>query len=335
MENGQSVIIDGRAIANHILDELRLTIQTLPAPPTLVVILIGDNEGSLAYIRQKQKAAEQIGAQLLLFQFPETISQSSLLQALTDMQEGRGDQWQKFLSPTNHECITTNDPPSAIIVQRPLPAQIDYRAVLEAIDPKLDIDGFHPDSRFASPVALAVMQIMAEALGTTINDLQTQTNDLNVTLVGVGDTAGKPIFDTLQKHGITCHTVMSETPNQKDQTNKADILIVAVGKPKLVTPDWVKIGAIVIDVGISREATSLVGDVDPNVAKIARAITPVPGGVGPVNVAYLMKNLVEAAKTTTNDWWYYTAGNEQYSYDYNEEQMHFRSAARHQPLIIF
>lgn len=284
-----ATLIDGKAISQEILSGLAVEIKELQNPPLLAVILVGNNEASLAYIRQKQKAATLIGAKVTVYQLPETISQSDLLRAIADIQEGRGVEWQQY---TSSDQSTAK--PDAIIVQRPLPETIDYAAVLEAINPAMDIDGFHANSPFDPPVAMAVLEAIAHALSVSVEELPTRIAEMPIALVGAGDTAGKPILKTLEKYGITCTVVNRDTENPKEVTKTADIVIVAVGKPKLITAEWISPQSIVIDVGISRGTEGLVGDVDEGVSKIAKAITPVPGGIGPLNVACLMQNLVDA-----------------------------------------
>ncbi len=282
-------IIDGRAIANQILDGLKIQIAKMDRPPVLAIILVGQNEGSVAYIRQKQKAADTIGVKIQLFTFPDTISTDELANAVQDIQLGKIGEWEQYLQA---EAVKTK--PNAIIVQRPLPAQIDYTKILDAIEPNMDVDGFHPNSPFAAPVAEAVLSVLQELMPK--DTLATR----HIVLIGTGETAGKPILHLLEIQGLQVETIHRTTQNPQAIAKMADILITATGKASLVTKDWVKPGAIVIDVGISRiedetGKMKLSGDCDPSVAEVAGYLTPVPGGIGPINVACLMKNLVKAA----------------------------------------
>lgn len=321
-----TTIFDGKTFSQIILNDVKLQVKSAAQTPVLAIILVGDNEGSKAYIRQKLKAAAQVGLQTVVYHFQETISQQSLLKALTDIQAGRGPssvqdsgeakgEWVHFLN----NPIKLFPRPHAVIVQRPLPNHIDYDEVLAVIDPTRDIDGFHPKSPFFAPVAIAVWEILCSILSTpsfrhsgmaripstedsvlSQKDVEEQLKSMKIVLVGYGETAGKPIAKLFSSKGIELTIITHETINPAETAQQADILISAVGKPSLVKPDWVKPEAILIDVGISRimqqESTAkLQGDIAPEAYEIASYITPVPGGVGPVNVACLMRNVLLAA----------------------------------------
>lgn len=272
--------IDGRAIADAILDELKTpaaALGKLDRQPTLVVILIGDDPGSLSYIRQKQKAAETVGIRLIFehldanpVQLPVTLT------SLID----------KYNSdPAVH----------ALIIQRPVPGlNPTEMGLLQTIKPGKDVDGFVPVSKFIVPVAAAVWKILDQIYkpAQLSQLLQTKT----VVVIGRGDTAGKPISEYLSRY-CTTSVINSQTPNPNRITATADIIISCVGKPDILGPHNIKPGATLISVGLSRGTNGkLVGDYDQEkISGIAGFYTPTPGGVGPVNVACLMANVIQAA----------------------------------------
>jgi len=259
--------IDGRAIANHILDNLQTHVSALKErgiTPTLAVIQIGDDPGSNAYIRQKQKSAEQIGAKLILCHVSSITYQAELQKLI-----------QKY-----------NDDPSVhgIIVQRPLPKNLHA----EQIRLSKDVDGFLPDSPYPVPVVSAVLTILGDRI-----------NSKKIAVIGRGETAGKPIADALIKRGYDLSIIHSQTPNPEEIIKTADIVISCVGRRHVVRRHNIKKGAILISVGLSRDSEGkLHGDYEEEEIKdVARLYTPTPGGVGPINVACLMVNLVKAANS--------------------------------------
>lgn len=244
--------IDGKAIADAILTDL----ASPRVKANLAVTLIGDNPASLAYIKQKQKAAEKIGATIVM---SNTIS---------DLKHFNND-------PSIH----------GIIVQRPVPKGIgEYH-----ITPKKDVDGFEHNSPFDVPVAMAVWEIIK-----SIHNTQYPIH--NVVVVGRGETVGAPIANYLLKKECATSVIHSQTPNPKEIMKQADIIISCVGKERVVTQDAVKPGAILISVGLWRDETGkLRGDYnEEEIADVVSFYTPTPGGVGPVNVACLMQNLIKA-----------------------------------------
>lgn len=263
--------IDGNAIADGILESLRPKVSALKqngVTPTLAVIQIGDDPGSTAYIRQKQKSAEQIGAKLILSHQSSTVSYQQL---------------QKIIEEYNN-----NPSIHGIIVQRPLPEGLRTEGIL----PSKDVDGFLPDSPYDVPVAMAVQKILDEVFPTS-----SVFSHKSVVVLGRGETAGKPIAEALIKRGCNVIIVHSRTSNPDDAIRVADIVISCVGKPNIVRRDNIKRGAILISVGLSRDNEGkLRGDYEEDEVKdVAFFFTPTPGGVGPANVAYLMANLVKAA----------------------------------------
>ena len=277
--------IDGKAIAGSILQELAKNVSKLKEQcitPTLAVIQIGNDFSSTAYIHQKKKAAERIGAVLKHEKLPVNISYqhvNTLIHAYN-------------ADPTVH----------GLIIQRPLPKDLATNSsILNTVDLQKDIDGFVPNSPFEAPVATAVIRILEEIHTLTGSDPVNQGFDdwiksKTIVIIGRGETAGKPITDALMKRGCNLSIVHSQTSNPQEIIKQADIIISCVGRSRVITPDIIKRGAILIGVGIHHDTKGDVrGDYEENkIADKAAAFTPTPGGVGPVNVACLMQNLVKA-----------------------------------------
>ena len=288
-------LISGTEIRKTILEELKKEVADMKSQhdtvPGLVTILVGENPASQSYVRLKIKTAEELGFKEVQDNQPDTISEADLL-ALID----------KY---NNDSSI------HGILVQLPLPDHIDDKKVLNAIDPDKDVDGFHPvnvgrlmiggsEVKFP-PCTPAGIQEMIIRSGT-------ETSGAEVVVVGRSNIVGKPIAVMMAQKGeganATSTIVHTRTKDLEGHCKRADILIVAAGVPGLVKPEWIKPGATVIDVGVNRVGTSektgkaiLKGDVDFDKAKdIAGKITPVPGGVGPMTIAMLMKNTVKSAK---------------------------------------
>lgn len=276
--------IDGKALAEAIFTDLTKQVAILKqkdVTPTLVVILVGDNPESLAYIHQKQKATERIGGRFIFEKLPKT--------ALPKELAARVDMYNR--DPGVH----------GLIVQRPLPAGLSA-----AVHPRKDIDGFMPNSPFDVPVAMAVFTILNK-IG---SGLLKRPDPLNVVIVGRGETAGKPIADAFAKRNFAatasgvatispqCATsiIHSQTPDPAEILKQADIIISCVGKERIITPAAIKHGVILISVGLTRGGDGkLHGDYEEDDVKhIASFYTPTPGGVGPLNIASLMQNLVKA-----------------------------------------
>ena len=274
-------IIDGRAIANNLKREVRTQVDTLLARglrrPGLAVVLVGDDPASEIYVRNKRKACEECGLHSVSHDLPQSITQTELLALIQDLNR----------DPTI----------DGILVQVPLPDHIDPRLVIDAIDPAKDVDGFHPYN--VGRLALRNPQIrpctpygcikLLDAIGVS-------PRGLHSVVVGASNQVGRPMALELLLAGATVTICHRFTADLSVQVGRADILVVAVGKPGFVRGDWIKPGAVVIDIGINRrEDGKLFGDVEFDAAR-ARAswITPVPGGVGPMTVAVLMKNTLEA-----------------------------------------
>ena len=275
-----ATIIDGKAISLQIKDELKERAAALKASGieiALAVIQVGDNPASCVYVRNKKKGCEYIGIGSLSFELPEETTQEELLALIGELNE-RADV-------------------NGILVQLPLPAHIDEDTVIKAIDPKKDVDGFHPQSvgalcigqpGFVSCTPAGIIQLLKRS-GIEIAGKE-------CVVLGRSNIVGKPMALLLLRENATVTIAHTKTKNLKEVTKRADILIVAVGRPKMVTKDYVKEGAVVIDVGINRdENNKMCGDVDfDDVAPVCSAITPVPGGVGPMTIAMLLNNCIES-----------------------------------------
>ena len=273
-------IIDGKKIAAEIREEVRRQVQELQVKtgkvPGLAAVLVGDDPASATYVRTKTKACQEAGIGSRQLTPPEDISQSELLQIIQEM---------------NRDSAI-----HGILVQLPLPKHLDERAILEAVDPRKDVDGF----TFANIGRLVenCPQFVPCTPAGIIELLDREGIEIkgkHAVVVGRSEIVGKPVaFLLLHRHATVtiCH---SRTADLATETRRADILVAAVGRPRLVTGAMLKPGAVVIDVGINRVEGKLVGDVDfESAAQVASAITPVPGGVGPMTVALLLKNTVRA-----------------------------------------
>lgn len=275
-------IIDGKAISKAIKDELKEKVAEYRAQGieiTLAVIQVGNNPASTVYVGNKKKACDYIGIRSLAYELEENITEEELLNLIKD--------------------LNNKDDVDGILVQLPLPEHISEKKVIETIDPKKDVDGFHPmnvgalsigDEGFISCTPYGIIELLKRS------DIEIAGKEC--VIVGRSNIVGKPISMLLLRENGTVVITHSKTKDLKEVTKRADILVAAIGKPKFITADYVKEGATVIDVGINRnEDNKLCGDVDfESVEKIAGAITPVPGGVGPMTIAMLMKNCVEAAE---------------------------------------
>lgn len=280
-----ALILDGKDLASRVREDLAGQIAQLRQEagivPGLAVILVGDDPASQVYVRNKLRACEQVGINARLHHLP-------------------ADSTQEAVAGTIQAC---NDDPSVhgILLQWPVPAGLDYRALIEMISPAKDVDGFHPinggylmagEPRFISCTPLGIMH-MLEAYDIDVAGK-------HAVVVGRSLIVGRPMALLLLAQDATVTICHSQTRDLSQHTRQADILVVAVGRPKMIGAGDVKPGVTVIDVGINRlDDGSLVGDVDTQaIAQVAGAITPVPGGVGPMTVAMLLKNTVEAARWT-------------------------------------
>ncbi len=278
-----ATILEGGPIAERIKAELKTQIQQLQGtrPPKLVAVLVGDNAGSKYYAKSQKKDCDELGIGYELRELPADIAESDILGVMDELNED--------------EVVT------GIILLVPVPKQLDARALQAAIAPSKDVDGVHPvnlgrvvqgDSTLAPCTAQAAVA-MVEAAGIEIEGAE-------VVMVGHSEIVGKPTALLLLEPLATVTVCHIGTRDTAAHTRAADVVIVATGVPGLVKADWIKPGALVVDVGINRVKgedgkTKMVGDVDPGVAEVAGIMTPVPGGVGAVTAAMLMKNTVAAA----------------------------------------
>lgn len=274
-----AVIMDGKALAKEKKEEIRAKASELRRQPGLAVILVGDNPASGVYVRNKVKDCEECNILCMDYHLPQDATQDEVLELVERM--------------NNYGAV------DGILVQLPLPPQIDERAVLEAIAPDKDVDAFHPEN------AGRIMQGDAYYLPCTpagvmelLKKYEIDPAGKHCVVVGRSNIVGKPMALLLLAANGTVTVCHSRTPDLKEQCLQADILISAVGKQNLITADMVKEGAVVIDVAMNRnEAGKLCGDVDyAAVSEKASYITPVPGGVGPMTRAMLMENTYKAAK---------------------------------------
>lgn len=274
--------IDGKALAQRVRAEVAQRVEKLKTQgitPGLTVVLVGEDPASQVYVRNKALACEKAGMKSDVIRLPATTSQAELLALIDQLNQ----------DPTVH----------GILVQLPLPDSLDEHAVIEAIAATKDVDGFHisnagllltgkPLFRPCTPYGVMKM----------LEDEQVNLRGAEAVVIGASNIVGKPMALMLQAEGATVTICNSKTKDLAAHTRRADVLVVAVGRPQMITGDMVKPGAVVIDVGINRlESGKLVGDVDyDSVAQVASAVTPVPGGVGPMTIAMLLVNTVEAAE---------------------------------------
>ena len=278
-----ATLIDGKAISQQIKDELKgkcLELKDKGIEVTLAVILVGSDPASQVYVRNKKRACEYIGYNSLSYELPEDTTMEKLL-GLIDELNNRSDV-------------------DGILVQMPLPKHMDEKKVINAIRPDKDVDGFHPmnvgalvvgDKGFVSCTPAGVIQLLKRGLP------DYDISGKECVIVGRSNIVGKPMSLLMLRENATVTVAHSRTSNLKEVCKRADIIIAAVGKAGVITKDHVKPGAVVIDVGINRgDDGKLCGDVKfDEVSEIAHAITPVPGGVGPMTIAMLMNNCYEAA----------------------------------------
>ena len=296
-------ILDGNAIRNQIYAELEPQIAELRdsgIQPGLAAVLVGHNPASQVYVKSKIAACEKLGLKSWLTTPEDAVSTADLLRLVAE--------------------LNRREEVDGILVQLPLPGQVDARRVLESVDPAKDVDGFHPvnlgrlvrgEPGLVACTPLGVMEILRRS------DIPLQ--GANVVVLGRSDIVGKPMALLLMHANATVTICHSKTRDLPQITRRADLLIAAMGRPAMVAPDWIRPGAAVIDVGVNRIAdpaeaarlfakfphrleqfkekgSALVGDVHPDAAEVAGAITPVPGGVGPLTIAMLMSNTIKAAR---------------------------------------
>mgnify|MGYP001461925025 FL=1 len=276
------MIIDGKKTAAELREDLKKKIikfkSTLNTVPGLTVILVGEDPASKIYVKNKEKFAKEIGINSEVIRYPEKIEERVVLDKIVELNKDK-----KI---------------SGILVQLPLPKHIDKKKVIETILPNKDVDGFHPvnvgnlSSGYDSNIPCTPLGCYL-----LLKKVEKNLNGKHAVIIGRSNLNGKPMAQLLLRENCTVTVTHSKTKDLKAECNRADIIVAAVGKAKLVKSDWVKKGAIVIDVGINKTDSGIVGDVDfEEVSKVAKAITPVPGGVGPMTIACLLNNTIECFK---------------------------------------
>jgi len=276
------ILIDGKKIAAELREELRQEVVELKTKynkvPGLTVILIGDMAPSQIYVRNKEKSANEVGLKSEVIRYPEAVEEKTVLDKI--------------------EELNKDENISGILVQLPLPKHIDKQKVIETILPGKDVDGFHPmnvgnlSSGYESSVPCTPLGCYL-----MIKKIEPNLSGKKAVMIGRSNLNGKPMAQLLLKENCTVTITHSRTKDLKAECLEADIIVAAVGIPELVKADWVKKDSIVIDVGINKTDKGIVGDVAfDEVSKVAKALTPVPGGVGPMTIACLLKNTIECFK---------------------------------------
>jgi methylenetetrahydrofolate dehydrogenase (NADP+)/methenyltetrahydrofolate cyclohydrolase len=274
-------ILEGKLIADSIKEGIKNEVQSLNHKPVLSSIMVGENAGASAYVKSQKKTAESLGIEYQFHQLSQDTSENALIEFI--------------------QKLNVDESVNGIIVQMPLPGSIDYKKISQFILPEKDIEGLHPanigkivfgKAKLVPCTPAAVMELL--------NACAIDLYGKEVVIVGHSEIVGKPLSLLLLERFATvtvCHIGTSKAGKLEEHVRNAQVLIVAVGKAGLIKGEWIKEGAIVIDVGINRIGDKIVGDVEFEEAKLrASWITPVPGGVGPLTVTMLMRNLVEAAK---------------------------------------
>ena len=276
------ILIDGKKAAADLRAELKKEVAELKIKhkkvPGLTVILIGDMTPSQIYVRNKEKYANEVGLKSEVIRYPDTVEEKTVLEKIKELNK--------------------DETVSGVLVQLPLPKHIDKQKVIETIDPSKDVDGFHPmnvgnlSSGYESSVPCTPLGCYL-----MIKKIEPNLNGKKAVIVGRSNLNGKPMTQLLLKENCTVTITHSKTKDLKAECLEADIIVAAVGIPELVKGDWVKKDTIVIDVGINKTDKGIVGDVAfDEVSKNAKALTPVPGGVGPMTIACLLKNTIDCFK---------------------------------------
>jgi 5,10-methylene-tetrahydrofolate dehydrogenase/Methenyl tetrahydrofolate cyclohydrolase len=276
------ILIDGKKVAAELREELKKEVSNLKAKynktPGLTVILIGDMAPSQIYVRMKEKAANEVGLKSEVIKYPNEVEEKTVLEKINELNK--------------------DSSVSGILVQLPLPEHINKQKVIESIAPKKDVDGFHPmnvgnlSSGYDSSIPCTPLGCYL-----LIKTIEPNLSGKKAIIIGRSNLNGKPMTQLLLRENCTVTVTHSKTKDLKAECLKGDIIVAAVGIPQLVRGDWIKKDAIVIDVGINKTDKGIVGDVAfEEVSKVAKALTPVPGGVGPMTIACLLKNTIECFK---------------------------------------
>jgi methylenetetrahydrofolate dehydrogenase (NADP+)/methenyltetrahydrofolate cyclohydrolase len=272
-----AVTIDGKAIAEKVRAQVAKEVEAFGGPVCLATILVGEDPASHIYVGWKHQAAEEAGIETRDHRLPESTPESDVLELLAE--------------------LNADDAVDGILVQLPLPEHMDEARVIRAIDPEKDVDGLHPlnsgrlflgEPLHVPATPSGVMVMLAE------HGIELEGKEAVV--IGRSELAGKPMAMLLLAENATVTICHSRTADLAAHARRADVLVAAVGRPGIVTPDMVKPGAAVVDIGVNRTENGIVGDVDPAVSEVAGYLTPVPGGVGPMTIAMLLRNTLTAAQ---------------------------------------
>ena len=273
-----AIIMDGRATAAAIKNELREAVSKMSIKPGLGTVLVGDDPGSHSYVDGKHKDCAEVGINSIRIDLPATASESDLLAAIKDLNN-------------SDEC-------TGYIVQLPVPKGIDTNKILEAIDPSKDADGLHPLNLGKLVIGqTAPLPCTPRGIIELLKRYEVKTQGAEVLVMGRGLTVGRPLALMLSRKGDDATVTITHTATRDvlAHTKRADIIVAAIGQAHFLTPDMVKAGAVVLDVGITRTPEGLLGDIHPDVMSVASFMAPMPGGVGPMTRAMLLSNVVESA----------------------------------------
>ncbi len=272
-----AILMDGRALAAKVRAQVAEEVEAFGRTVCLATVLVGDDPASHIYVDRKHGAAAEAGIETRDHRLPEDTSESDVLDLVAE--------------------LNADEEVDGILVQLPLPAHIDEPGVTRSVDPAKDVDGFHPlnagrlflgEPLHVPATPLGIMALLAE--------YDVELEGRHAVVIGRSEIVGKPLAMLLLAKHATVTICHSRTRDLAEHTRAADVLVAAVGRPGLVTPDMVKPGAAVVDVGVNRTESGLVGDVDPAVAEVAGLMSPVPGGVGPMTIAMLLRNTLSAAR---------------------------------------
>ncbi len=273
-----ATILDGRATAAAIKSELRVIVEKMSKKPGLGTVLVGDDPGSHSYVGGKHKDCAEVGINSIRVDLPSDATEADVLAAIKDLNN----------SP---EC-------TGYIVQLPVPKGIDTNKILEAIDPAKDADGLHPLNLGKLVIGQsAPLPCTPRGIIELLHRYEISTKGAEVLVMGRGITVGRPLALMLSRKGDDATVTITHTSTRavSEHTKRADIIVAAIGQAHFLTPDMVKAGAVVLDVGITRTPQGLLGDIHPDVMKVASYMAPMPGGVGPMTRAMLLSNVVESA----------------------------------------
>lgn len=273
-----AIIMDGKALAEKVKSNLAANLSKLNKQPGLGTILVGDDPGSLAYVEGKHRDCAQIGIKSIKVNLPATANTGEVIKAVKDLNQ-------------NTEC-------TGFIVQLPLPSGVNSEEVLLAMDPDKDADGLHPVNLGKLVLgAKSLVPCTPKAILALLNEYKIKLSGSKILIIGRGPTVGRPLSILLSQKPINATVTLahSATTNLLELIREADIVVAALGSTHFIKPAMVKSGAVLIDVGITRGATGLLGDIDPAVIKVASYFAPMPGGVGPMTRAMLLSNVIELA----------------------------------------